>query len=60
MSRQEVRLYYYQPDKSNVLSPEKVGIAAKCAGIEPKITFKNIYFGIAYNQQHQLAIATDL
>jgi len=24
---------YYQPDKSNVLSPEKIGIAAKCAGI---------------------------
>ncbi len=48
---------YYQPDKSNVLSPEKIGIAAKCAGIEPKIVFKNIYFGVAYNQQHQLAIA---
>src|SRR5947209_18869342 len=24
--------HYYQPDKSNVLSPEKLGIAAKCAG----------------------------
>jgi len=48
---------YYQPDKSNILSPEKIGIVAKCAGIEPKIVFKNIYFGVAYNQQHQLAIA---
>jgi len=48
---------YYQPDKSVILSPEKIAIAAKCAGIEPKIVFKNIYFGVAYNQQHQLAIA---
>jgi hypothetical protein len=24
---------YYQPDKSKVLSPEKIAIAAKCAGI---------------------------
>jgi hypothetical protein len=52
--------HYYQPHKSNVLSPEKIGIAAKCAGIEPKIIFKNIYFGIAYNQQHQLAIAKQI
>lgn len=51
---------YYQPDKSNALSPEKIGIAAKCAGIEPKIVFKNIYFGIVYNQQHQLAIARQI
>ncbi len=51
---------YYQPDKSNVLSPEKIGIAAKCAGIEPKIVFKNIYFGVAYNQQHQLVIAKQI
>jgi hypothetical protein len=28
---------YYQPDKSRILSPEKIVIAAKCAGIEPKI-----------------------
>ena len=48
---------YYQQDKSNILSPEKIGVAAKCAGIEPKIVFKNIYFGIAYNEQHQLAIS---
>ena len=34
---------YYQPDKSKVLSPEKITIAAKCVGIEPKIVFKNLY-----------------
>ena len=31
---------YYQPDKSVVLSPEKMAFAAKCAGIEPKIVFQ--------------------
>src|SRR5262249_30487167 len=30
---------------------------AKCAGIEPKIAFKNIFVQIAYNQKHQLAVA---
>ena len=48
---------YYQPDKSLVLSPEKIAIAAKCAGIEPKIVFKNLFVQMAYNQQHQLAVA---
>ena len=48
---------YYQPDKSVVLSPEKVAIAAKCAGIEPKIVFKNLFVQIAYNEQHQLTVA---
>jgi hypothetical protein len=48
---------YYQPDKSVVLSPEKVAIAAKCAGIEPKIVFKNLFVQIVYNEQHQLAVA---
>jgi RecA/RadA recombinase len=48
---------YYQPDKSKVLSPERMAIAAKCAHIEPKIVFKNIFVQIAYNQKHQLAIA---
>ena len=27
---------YYQPDKSKVLSPEKIAIMAKCIDIEPK------------------------
>ena len=48
---------YYQPDKSNVLSPEKIAIAAKCAGIEPKLVFKNLFVQIAYNQQQQLTVA---
>ena len=40
---------YYQPDKSKVLSPEKIAIVAKCAGIEPKIVFRNMYLRIAHN-----------
>ena len=48
---------YYQPDKSNVLSAEKIATAAKCRGIEPIIAFKNIFIQIAYNEPHQLAIA---
>ncbi|MFZ0224417.1 MAG: hypothetical protein WAM42_22270 [Candidatus Nitrosopolaris sp.] len=48
---------YHQPDKSKVLSPEKIAIAAKCAGIEPKIVFKNLFTQIAYNQLHQLTAA---
>jgi RecA/RadA recombinase len=47
---------YYQPDKSKVLSPEKIANAAKCMGIEPKVVFKNVFVQIAYNQRHQLAI----
>ena len=48
---------YYQPDKSKVLSPEKIAITAKCASIEPKIVFKNLFVQIAYNQRHQLTVA---
>ena len=48
---------YYQPDKSKVLSSEKIAIAAKCVDIEPKIVFKNLYVQIAYNQKHQLSVA---
>lgn len=51
---------YYQPDKSVVLNPEKIAIAAKCAGIEPKIVFKNLFIQIAYNQQHQLSVAKQI
>ncbi len=51
---------YYQPDKSIVLNPEKIAIAAKCAGIEPKMVFKNLFIQIAYNQQHQLAVAKQI
>jgi hypothetical protein len=50
-------LPYYQPDKSKILSPEKIAIMAKCTGIEPKIVFKNLFVQIAYNEQDQLAVA---
>ena len=53
--------YYYHHDdaarKSSVLSPEKIGVAAKCAGIDPKLVFKNLYIHPAYNEQHQLLVA---
>ena len=48
---------YYDQRKTAALNPEKIGIAAKCAGIEPKIIFKNLYVHLAYNEQHQLAVA---
>jgi hypothetical protein len=48
---------YYDQRKTAALNPEKIGIAAKCAGIDPKIVFKNLYVHPAYNQQHQLAVA---
>jgi len=48
---------YYQPDKSKVLSPERIAVVAKCAGMEPKIVFKNLFVQIAYNQKHQLEVA---
>jgi hypothetical protein len=51
---------YYQPDKSVVLSPEKIAIVAKCIRIEPKIVFKNLFVQIAYSEQHQLAVAKQL
>jgi hypothetical protein len=51
---------YYQPDKSVVLSPEKIAIVAKCAGIEPKIVFKNLFIQMAYSQQHQLTVAKQI
>jgi len=48
---------YYDQRKTAALNPEKIGIAAKCAGIDPKIVFKNLFIHPAYNQQHQLAVA---
>jgi DNA repair protein RadA len=48
---------YYDQRKTAALNPEKIGVAAKCASIEPKIVFKNLYVHPAYNQQHQLAVA---
>ena len=53
--------YYGQRKTSGAataaLSPEKIGVAAKCSGIDPKIVFKNIYVHPAYDEQHQLVVA---
>jgi Rad51 len=48
---------YYDQRETAALSPEKIGIASKCAVIDPKIVFKNLYVHPAYNQQHQLTVA---
>ncbi len=48
---------YYDQRKTAALNPEKIGVASKCAGIDPKIVFKNLYVHPAYNLQHQLAVA---
>ncbi|MFL6470432.1 MAG: hypothetical protein ACJ71H_06245 [Nitrososphaeraceae archaeon] len=48
---------YYDQRKTAALNPEKIGVASKCAGIDPKIVFKNLYIHPAYNQQHQLTVA---
>jgi len=48
---------YYDQRKIAALNPEKIGVAAKCAGIDPKIVFKNLYVHPAYNLQHQLTVA---
>jgi hypothetical protein len=47
---------YYNSRKTS-LSPEKLGVAAKCASIDPKIVFKNLYIHTAYNEQQQLLVA---
>jgi hypothetical protein len=54
--------YYYNNNNSSklALSPEKIGVAAKCAGIDPKIVFKNLYVHPAYNEQHQLVVAEQI
>jgi Rad51 len=39
------------------LNPEKIGIIAKCAGIDTKIVFKNLYIQTAYNEQQQISVA---
>src|SRR5918912_2271432 len=51
---------YYDQRKTAALNPEKIGVAAKCAGIDPKIVFKNLYVHPAYDQQHQLNVAEEI
>jgi hypothetical protein len=50
---------YYNSKKTS-LSPEKLGVAAKCAGIDPKIVFKNLYIHTAYDEQQQLLVAQQI
>ena len=39
--------------RTTFLNPEKIGIISKCAGIDPKIVFKNLFIQTAYNEQHK-------
>jgi hypothetical protein len=34
--------YYSRKKTSASINPEKIGVAAKCSGIDPKIVFKNL------------------
>jgi Rad51 len=43
--------------RTTFLNPEKIGIVAKCAGIDPKIVFKNLFIQTAYNEQQQISVA---
>ena len=47
-------------NKHQLLNPEKIAIASKYAGIEPKIVFKNLFVQTAYNQEHQVEIAQEI
>jgi RecA/RadA recombinase len=47
-------------NKHQLLNPEKIAIASKYAGIEPKIVFKNLYVQTAYNLEHQVTIAEEI
>jgi DNA repair protein RadA len=55
-----VNYYDYSRKTSASVNPEKVGVAAKCSGIDPKIVFKNLYVLTAYNENHQLSVAEEL
>jgi hypothetical protein len=46
----------YHNSRKTALSPENLGVAAKCASIDPKIV-KNLYIHTAYNEQQQLLVA---
>jgi Rad51 len=55
-----VNYYDYSRKTSASVNPEKLGIAAKCSGIEPKIVFKNLFMLTAYNESHQLSVAEQI
>jgi hypothetical protein len=50
---------YYNSRKTS-LSPEKLGVAAKCASIDPKIVFKNLYIHITTIMINSLSIAISI
>ena len=52
-----VNYYDYSRKTSISVNPEKIAVAAKCSGIDPKIVFKNLYIHTAYNESHQLSVA---
>jgi hypothetical protein len=52
-----VNYYDYSRKTTASVNPEKIGAAAKCSGIDPKIVFKNLYILTAYNRGHQLSVA---
>jgi Rad51 len=52
-----VNYYDYSRSTSISVNPEKLGIAAKCSGIEPKLVFKNLFMLTAYDESHQLSVA---
>src|ERR687890_2704656 len=52
-----VNYYDYSRKTSASVNPEKIGVAAKCSGMDPKIVFKNLYIHTAYNESHQLSVA---
>jgi len=52
--------YHMDKNKHQLLNPEKIAIASKYAGIEPKIVFKNLYIQTAYNLEHQVTIAQEI
>ena len=52
-----INYYDYSRRTSAPVNPEKIGVAAKYSGIDPKIVFKNLYMLTAYNKNHQLSVA---
>jgi RecA/RadA recombinase len=52
-----VNYYDYTRKTSASINPERIGVAAKYSGIDPKIVFKNLYILTAYNESHQLSVA---
>jgi DNA repair protein RadA len=52
-----VNYYDYSRKTLTTINPEKIAVAAKCSGIDPKIVSKNLFILTAYNENHQLSIA---